>query len=189
MNEAFAEVATVHEAWVRALARTHACAAATEDLLYAAGMEALWQCTQTFDARRGASLQSFAYLRVRGAMRDAREREMRFWRISATAAYGSVHALEAPEPSGEPALEWLASPDPGPMETTERARDQKRLAEEITQLPERWQQALDLYYCEGLTQAEIGRVLEVSQVRAGQILHEAVGLLRQRLHADNAMML
>ena len=187
MVEPFGQVATANEPWVRALAREQAGGMVAEDLLYAVGMEALWRCAQRFDAQRGVQFRTFAQWRVRGAMRDVREREMRFWRTSAGAAYGSVDALDAAEVDGAPALEWLADGAEGPAEIAERALTSQRLAAEIARLPERWQQILGLYYCEGLSQSEIGRVVDVSQQRVGQILCRAADLLRARLGADNAV--
>lgn len=61
-------------------------------------------------------------------------------------------------------------------------REQQRLvAEAITRLPERTQTVLALYYQEECTQAEIGRILEVSEGRVCQILGEAAARIRAEL--------
>ena len=61
-------------------------------------------------------------------------------------------------------------------------REQQRLvAEAITRLPERTQMVLALYYQEECTQAEIGRILEVSEGRVCQILGEAAARIRAEL--------
>ncbi len=62
------------------------------------------------------------------------------------------------------------------------ASEKKRLvAEAITRLPERTQQVLALYYQEECTQAEIGRILNVSEGRICQILGEAAARIRADL--------
>lgn len=60
----------------------------------------------------------------------------------------------------------------------------ERLAEAISGLPERTQMVLALYYQEECTQAEIGRILEVTESRVCQILGEASARLRAVLEGD-----
>lgn len=55
------------------------------------------------------------------------------------------------------------------------------LADAINRMPEREKIVLTLYYYEGLTLAEIGRVLDVTESRICQIHTKAVGQLRSRL--------
>ena len=57
------------------------------------------------------------------------------------------------------------------------------LAEAIDGLPERERQVVALYYFDGLTLAEIGEVLGVTESRACQIHGKAVLKLRLRLTA------
>ena len=54
---------------------------------------------------------------------------------------------------------------------------------EIDKLPEREKLVLSLYYDEGLTLAEIGRVLGVTESRVSQIHTKSVLHLRARLAA------
>ena len=57
------------------------------------------------------------------------------------------------------------------------------LAEAVNGMPEREKLVLTLYYYEGLTLAEIGRVLGVTESRVCQIHTKAVLQLRSRMAA------
>ena len=54
---------------------------------------------------------------------------------------------------------------------------------EVRKLPERERTVIALYYGEGLTLAEIGAVLGVTESRVSQIHTKAVLVLRSRLNA------
>ena len=56
--------------------------------------------------------------------------------------------------------------------------ERRRLAEAISRLPARQQEVLALYYQHECTQAEIGRLLGVTESRVCQILSDATGRLR-----------
>lgn len=56
------------------------------------------------------------------------------------------------------------------------------LAEAINRLPEREKIVITLYYYEGLTLAEIGQVLGVTESRVCQMHTKAVLMLRSRMH-------
>lgn len=71
------------------------------------------------------------------------------------------------------------SPDPFDMVVEEEGK--KILAETIKSLPEKEQLLLALYYQEGLTLKEIGRVLEVSESRVCQLHGRAIEKLRKML--------
>ncbi|MBN8615934.1 MAG: sigma-70 family RNA polymerase sigma factor [Deltaproteobacteria bacterium] len=60
----------------------------------------------------------------------------------------------------------------------------RRLAEAIAQLSPRKQEVLGLYFAEECTQAEIGRVLGVTESRVCQILSEAIARLRSLMGMD-----
>jgi RNA polymerase sigma factor FliA len=68
---------------------------------------------------------------------------------------------------------------PGRALEEEELRDAMR--REMTRLPEREQAVLVLYYEDGLTLAEIGEVLGVTESRVSQIHSKAVLQLRSRL--------
>ncbi len=71
----------------------------------------------------------------------------------------------------------------GPVDVLELAELRRILAEAIDGLPERERQVVALYYFDGLTLAEIGEVLGVTESRACQIHGKAVLKLRLRLTA------
>lgn len=68
-----------------------------------------------------------------------------------------------------------------PLASAEYAELKRALAEAIDQLPERERLVVALYYREGLTLKEIGRVLEVTEARVSQIHTKAILRLRGKL--------
>jgi RNA polymerase sigma factor FliA len=72
-------------------------------------------------------------------------------------------------------------PADSPYELAARRELFGRLTDQIDLLPERMQQVLALYYCEGLGLKEIGVVLGVTESRACQIHAEAAKRLRAAL--------
>ena len=72
--------------------------------------------------------------------------------------------------------------DPGAL--YEEADLRRNLVRAIARLPERMRQVLALYYEHSCTQAEIGRVLGVTESRVCQILGEAAARLRVALVVD-----
>jgi RNA polymerase sigma factor FliA len=76
-------------------------------------------------------------------------------------------------------LEDAAADDP--VAVFESREMRTRLTEAVTTLPEREQTVVTLYYFEGLTLAEIGRVLGVSESRVSQIHTKAMLALRAKL--------
>ena len=72
----------------------------------------------------------------------------------------------------------------GPMGVYEVEEMRQILAESINRMPEREKIVLTLYYYEGLTLAEIGRVLGVTESRVCQIHTKAVLQLRSRISAS-----
>ncbi len=87
---------------------------------------------------------------------------------------------------GEPALtvgDTLADGGEGPDYDVELAETRRDLADAIGQLSERERDVVALYYHDGLTLAEIGEVLGVTESRACQIHGKAVAQLRRRLAA------
>ncbi len=78
----------------------------------------------------------------------------------------------------------LADGDDGPMGIYEVEEMRQILAELINRMAEREKIVLTLYYYEGLTLAEIGQVLGVTESRVCQIHTKAVLQLRSRLAAS-----
>jgi RNA polymerase sigma factor FliA len=79
--------------------------------------------------------------------------------------------------------ETVADPTAGPVATYEIEEMRQILAEAINRMPDREKVVLTLYYYEGLTLAEIGQVLGVTESRVCQIHTKAVLQLRSRLLA------
>ena len=77
----------------------------------------------------------------------------------------------------------VADAGDGPMGVYEVEEMRQILAESINRMPEREKIVLTLYYYEGLTLAEIGRVLSVTESRVCQIHTKAVLQLRSRITA------
>jgi RNA polymerase sigma factor for flagellar operon FliA len=77
----------------------------------------------------------------------------------------------------------LVSTDEGPDDRIEVSELRRALVDAIERLPERERDVVALYYHDGLTLAEIGEVLGVTESRACQIHGKAVAQLRRRLTA------
>jgi RNA polymerase sigma factor FliA len=77
----------------------------------------------------------------------------------------------------------VADTNDGPVATYEVEEMRQLLAEAINRMPEREKIVLTLYYYEGLTLAEIGQVLGVTESRVCQIHTKAVIHLRSKLAA------
>lgn len=75
---------------------------------------------------------------------------------------------------------------PDPLAQLEDEETLESLAEAIGELPERERMVVSLYYHDGLTMKEIGRVLDITESRVSQIHSRAVlrlrGKLRARMH-------
>ena len=76
-----------------------------------------------------------------------------------------------------------ASPDQGPDAIVEDQELRQTMRSEIRSLPERERTVVALYYDEGMTLAEIGSVLGVTESRVSQIHSKAIIMLRARLSA------
>jgi RNA polymerase sigma factor for flagellar operon FliA len=74
---------------------------------------------------------------------------------------------------------------PGPMASYEVEEMRQLLAQAINDMPEREKVVLTLYYYEGLTLAEIGEVLGVTESRVCQIHTKSVIHLRSKLAAGD----
>ena len=68
-----------------------------------------------------------------------------------------------------------------PEEQVEAVETREWLAREITELPEREQIVLSLYYNDEMNLKEIGAIIGVSESRVSQILTKVVGKLRDRV--------
>jgi RNA polymerase sigma factor for flagellar operon FliA len=94
---------------------------------------------------------------------------------------GTLHA-ERNEESGEEELAYVPGrPEDDPLFRCLRGELQERLADAISNLPERERIVMTLYYYEEMTMREIGLALGVVESRVSQIHSSAVIRLRARL--------
>ncbi|HEY3269362.1 MAG TPA: FliA/WhiG family RNA polymerase sigma factor [Armatimonadota bacterium] len=91
------------------------------------------------------------------------------------------------DPSGPLRLEGLLDNDNSPSAAAEDHARQQVLTQAIHRLPERERMVITLYYYEGLTLKEIGRVLEVTEARICQIHAKAVMRLSGHLQREKAL--
>lgn len=75
----------------------------------------------------------------------------------------------------------------GPVTEVELKERKRCLANAIDRLPDRERLVIGLYYFEGLTFKEIGRILDISESRVYQLHTQAVVRLRGYLNRDNAL--
>ena len=192
------------------------------DDLIGAGHEGLLKALDSYDPERHDRFESYAELRIRGAILDelraydpmTRHGRRRLGQVSRTItelrqklgrepeadevaeALGlsleEYHRLAESLARG-PALGRLGETegddlaDAGqidPLAACEQRELRQRLAQAIRKLPERTQLVLALYYQDECTQAEIGKVLGVTESRVCQILGEAAARLRSHLGID-----
>ena len=129
-----------------------------------AGMVSALMARGRYDETRGASIRTFLAIRIRGAIRDEVQRQMRTYVENSYEALGEIHQA------------------PGHNETPERHVMHHelltRLSTEIDRLPARDRWVLEMKYQDDLTQREIGTVLGVSEARVSQIHSRIVGRLR-----------
>ncbi len=195
------------------------------DDLIQAGMIGLLEAAQKFDASKGASFETYAGIRIRGAImdetrkgdwvprsvhrnarkiaevtrqleaslgRDAAEKEIAdamalslddYRAMLTDTAHSRLFSYEESAGDDEAGIaEGAGSMGlEAPSDAFERQALKQSLAQAITQLPEREQLVLSLYYDEELNLKEIGQVLGVSESRVSQIHSQAAGRLRAKL--------
>jgi RNA polymerase sigma factor FliA len=88
---------------------------------------------------------------------------------------------------GVPLGDALADDSCDTRRSVERSERARRLAAAIEKLPPRERIVIALYYKDGLTFKEIGRVMEISESRAFQLHTQAVIRLKKDLMADVAL--
>lgn len=201
-------------------------ASVSVDDLVQAGMLGLIDASKKFDHSKGASFETYAGIRIRGAMidelrkgewaprsvhrnsraiqeaikvvenrtgRDASDREVAqelgielddyyaMLQDSMATKLFSIDEMLSPDDQIEKDTQDLDLANP--YEGMQKDSLRQHLASAITELPEREQLVLSLYYDEELNLKEIGEVLGVSESRVSQLHSQAAQRLRARLSA------
>ena len=94
-------------------------------------------------------------------------------------------SLDGP-PSGRTGVASLAEQLGGEDPRLEHILGMQAIARHWGELPAREQQIVVLYYYRGMTQAQIGQELGLSQMRVSRLLARALGYLRPRLFGQTA---
>ncbi|MFJ4525688.1 FliA/WhiG family RNA polymerase sigma factor [Streptomyces sp. NPDC088810] len=174
------------------------------------GVFGLIDAIEQFDVDRGIKFETYAITRIRGAMIDELQaldcipRSVRQKARTVERAYATLEARLRRTPSEtEVAAEMGITLDElhavvvqlsvanvvaleellhvNPVEVAEDRELRRFLARAINTLPEREKTVVTLYYYEGLTLAEIGNVLGVTESRVSYILTKSVLQLRAKL--------
>lgn len=144
----------------------------TMDEAHDAAVDELIRAIQTYDPDK-CKLASWVVNRVCYGLRERRKYYTRYNRSA------QVLSLDVPVSGADaPLYETLECPRSRPDETAIANRFHDDLLECRNRLPVRWRQALELYQDEGLTLAEIGRVMGYAETRANQVRHAAMARLR-----------
>jgi RNA polymerase sigma factor for flagellar operon FliA len=114
-------------------------------------------------------------------MREMGVDEKTYWETLELASRSYIVSLDeiVALDDGDVSLEGILPSDKeDPSAIVENQDDVDRIAKALFQLPEREMQTLSLYYYEGLTLKEIGRILGVSESRVSQIHGKAISALK-----------
>lgn len=95
----------------------------------------------------------------------------------------TLGAMDSSDPESEDSpLYYLADKDDNlPSVTVEKKQVKELLVKAIDQLPDKEKLVLSLYYFEGLTMKEVGKVLEITESRVSQLHSKAVLRLRGKI--------
>ncbi|MBQ7264057.1 MAG: FliA/WhiG family RNA polymerase sigma factor [Synergistaceae bacterium] len=132
-------------------------------------------------------LRDRGHLRDEWVMQEMGADEKEYAEAQELASRSYITSLDdvTPLEDGEVPVEaTLADDREGPSERLDRESDRDQLVAAMGQLVERERQVLSLYYYEGLSLKEIGRVLGVTESRVSQIHGRALSALRAILRAS-----
>ena len=109
-----------------------------------------------------------------------------YYEIQDLASRGYITSLDETTPLDDgdvPVEATLADDRETASDRLDEESERQQLREALQELPERERQMLSLYYYEGLTLKEIGRVMGVSESRVSQIHGKGLAMLRTILRA------
>lgn len=191
--------------------------------LIQSGMVGLIEAARNYSPARTANFETYAGIRIRGAMldelrksdwtprsvhrkfrevceairqleaetgNDAEDADVAqrlgisiddYHSVLADASSCRMLSLSGTSDEGLDAIDVADEGDPGPSGFFEDSHQRAALVEAITQLPEREQLVMSLYYERELNLKEIGEVIGVSESRVCQIHGQALVRLRSRL--------
>ena len=160
------------------------------DDLVAAGVHGLIDSLRKNGGDHGPTFESYARIRIRGAILDELRTQDWLPRRARWAALGkcagsdempiAVIGLEDLTP-GERAGTFLNVDDKDPSELLGERQEARLLGEAIDQLPARERTIVRMHYFQGARFKDIGEVLGVSEPRISQLHSRAMGQLRKLL--------
>jgi RNA polymerase sigma factor FliA len=167
------------------------------------GLVGLISAIERFDLSREIKFETYAIMRIKGAIidelrsmdwvpRSVRARAREVERANVKLENSSMVALDelwsVSDSSGDQVSLMDTIEDPGAPDPA-RALDvgdlKDRIAGSIAKLPEREKLVIALYYYENLTLREIGEVLGVTESRVSQMHTKAVLRLRSRMQEES----
>ena len=191
------------------------------DDLIQAGMLGLIEASKNYNPSQGASFETYASIRVRGAMldevrhadwsprslhrkmrevseairqienetgRDAKDHEVAermgislddYHNIMRDSANSRMFSIDQADDEGHGY--HLSSDEKDPSGVLQKEGFAQALAQCISELPEREQLVMSLYYNEELNLKEIGQVLEISESRVCQIHGQSLARIRAKM--------
>jgi RNA polymerase sigma factor for flagellar operon FliA len=186
MTSPFEEVLKSHTVKIRQLAlrvsRGYGGDQYVDDMV-SAGQVALWGCYQRFDSNRldESGFWLFARTRVRGAMYDALRSQDHLGRTGRKLVQKEqLETIPWATIQRVPFATLLDTPnDSDPHRDLLIKQDREFARRLISRLSPRKRKILHLYFVEERTQAEIGKLMEISEGRVSQIRIEAVAQLKE----------
>jgi len=161
-----------------------------EDLVQA-GVIGLLEACRSYDGSKDAQFSTFAKFRIRGAILDSLRKldwGSRTLRRRGREITSSIVKLESQlgrKPDDEEIDLIESAPSTGednPFELCLKGERKEQLAEAVSQMSEREQLILSLYYNEELTMMEVSKIVGIAVSRVSQIHAAAMVKLRASLH-------
>lgn len=160
------------------------------DDLVAAGIHGLIDSLRKNGGDAGATFESYARIRIRGAILDELRTQDWLPRRARWAALGkraatdetpiAVVGIEDLTP-GERTSSFVNDDEKDPSELLEDRQEAHMLSEAIEQLPARERTIVRMHYFQGARFKDIGEILGVSEPRVSQLHSRAMGQLKKIL--------